>query len=292
MKLSTSLNVLFDPNPNSVESAIERCAAAGFEAVDFNFCDWCFPGSPFVGEGWEAWIALAGRRAEACGVRFTQSHGPIFRKWDDNERTRELTDLSHRSLRAAGMLGLSWVVFEPETAGGAWDAAHVESLRQRNLDWFGALLPTAESAGTGMALENVTDAYARYLGDGRWYGSIPVELAALVDGFDSPHVGACWDTGHAQIQGIQQGAALRSLGSRLKALHIQDNDGVSDQHLAPYYGKVNWSEIVTALREMYYRGDFTYEIHNFIRPLPEKLKDDGLRLAAKIGRELLDDRSA
>ncbi|MDQ3813447.1 MAG: sugar phosphate isomerase/epimerase, partial [Armatimonadota bacterium] len=113
------------------------------------------------------------------------------------------------------------------------------------------------------------------------------ELITLVDAFAHPLIGVCWDAGHAQIQGVAQGAALRALGQRLKATHIQDNDGRADQHLLPYYGRVNWGEIVGALRAIEFAGDFTYEVHNSIRPLPDELRDDALRFAVRVGRQIL-----
>ncbi|MDF2440990.1 MAG: hypothetical protein JWN98_1974 [Abditibacteriota bacterium] len=288
MKLSTSLNVLFDPTRVSACQAVQRLANAGFEALDFNFTDWCFPESPFVTDGWRDWVAEIGRCAADCGVAFTQCHGPIFHKFGDTQRQRHLTSLSHRSLEAAGMLGISWVVFEPETDHGAWDAAHLEALKQRNIEWFGALLSTAEASSVGLALENCTDMHANGRGISRWYGSVPSELIALIDAFAHPRIGACWDTGHAQIQGVEQGAALRALGTRLKALHIQDNDGKADQHLLPYYGHVKWPEIVQTLHDIEFAGDFTYEVHNSIRPLPDELRDEALHFAVSIGKQLLN----
>ena len=199
MELSTSLNVLFDPERVCAERAVERLADAGFGALDFNFVDWCFEGSPFVGAGWERWLTGVRARADAFDVRFSQSHGPIFNKFEESERNRRLTMLSHRSLEGAALLGIPWVVFEPETLAGAFDAEHMAHLKQRNLDWFGALLPTAEKSGVGIALENTTDMHARGRGASRWYGAVPADLVDLVDAFASPRVGVCWDTGHAQI---------------------------------------------------------------------------------------------
>jgi sugar phosphate isomerase/epimerase len=290
MKLSTSLNVLFDPKQVSACQAVQRLARAGFEVLDFNFTDWCYNDSPFVADNWRAWVEEIGRCAADCGVVFTQCHGPIFHKFDDSERQRHLTALSHRSLEAAGMLGISWVVFEPETDHGAWDAAHLEDLKSRNVEWFSALLPTAEASNVGIALENCTDVHANGRGISRWYGSVPAELIALIDAFENPRVGACWDTGHAQIQRVDQGAALRALGKRLKALHIQDNDGKADQHLLPYYGRVKWPEIVQALRDIEFSGDFTYEVHNSIRVLPDELRDEALQFAVSIGKQVLNQK--
>ena len=291
MKVSTSINVMFRPEPGSASAAVERLAAIGFGRLDLNLCDWCYAGSPFVGDDWEGWIGELGEGAAQVGVRFTQSHGPIFPKFEDTDRCRELTALSHRAIRAAGKLAIPWIVFEPGSLAGAFDASHLGKLRQRNLDWFGALLRTAEREGVGLALENVNDLAARGLGARRHYGSIPAELVDLVDGFGSTRVGICWDTGHAHIQRLDQPAALRALGTRLQALHVQDNNGESDQHLLPYAvppGQgIDWPPLVSALREIAYAGDFTLEVAQAIRPQPEALWDSAMRHALEVARDLV-----
>ena len=36
-------------------------------------------------------------------------------------------------------------------------------------------------------------------------------------------VGICWDTGHGALSGQDQGEAIRKIGKRLKAMHVNDN---------------------------------------------------------------------
>ena len=290
MEVSTSINVLFEPERISAVGAVERLAAAGFERLDFNFCDWCFVSSPFISDRWEAWVQGVRRRAGELGVRFTQAHGPIFQKFEDSERCRWLTSLSHRAIKAAGVLGIPWIVFEPETLAGAFDPVHLGVVRQRNLDWFAELLRTAEGEGVGLALENVNDLAARSRGARRFYGSTPAELVDLVDGFGGANVGNCWDTGHAHIQRLDQPAALRAVGNRLKALHVQDNNGESDQHLLPYSVSagqgIDWPPLLAALQEISYAGDLTLEVAQAIRPLPDLLRDSAMRHALRIAKYL------
>ncbi|MBI3948692.1 MAG: sugar phosphate isomerase/epimerase [Armatimonadetes bacterium] len=286
MDLSTSLNVLWEPPRISAEEAVERVAAAGFQALDMNFCDWLFDGSPFVGEAWESWVRGIRRRADAVGIRFGQAHGPIFNKFAEGERTRWLTAMSHRSLVAAGILGAPRVVFEPGTLGGGFDAAHLARTKQRNLDWFGALLPDAAQSGVGLALENNADLSSRERGTRRSFCSTPAELVDLVDTFATPRVGICWDTGHAHLQRLDQGPAIRALGQRLKVLHIQDNNGDSDQHLLPFNGTVDWRAVMGALRNIGYPGTLSFEVHASIRLLPDGLRDAALHYAVAVGRYL------
>lgn len=102
-----------------------------------------------------------------------------------------------------------------------------------------------------------------------------------------PAAAPCWDTGHGHRQSVSQTAGIGTLGSRLKATHIQDNDGVSDQHILPYQGTINWNEVVRALKSIGYEGDFTYETHNSIRNLPDGIRDSGLKYAHDLGSYII-----
>lgn len=54
---------------------------------------------------------------------------------------------------------------------------------------------------------------------------------------------------------------------------------MQDQHLLPYQGTINWNEVMAALREVGYPGDFTYEAHNSVRTLPDGMRDAALQYA-------------
>ena len=74
-------------------------------------------------------------------------------------------------------------------------------------------------------------------------------MAELLEKTDHPLFGACWDTGHGHRQSLRQAPSIRLLGKWLKSLHIQDNNGLHDQHLLPYSGTIDWKEVVSALRD-------------------------------------------
>ncbi len=157
---------------------------------------------------------------------------------------------------------------------------------RKNLEYFAPYLRTAEKAGVGLAMENLADAFSQGQRQ-RTYTATPAELVALVDAFDHPLVGVLWDTGHAHLQGLEQEAALRGIGSRLKATHIADNNGLWDLHLLPFLGTVDWKAVMGGLRAIDYPGDFTYEIHNYVRFMPDSLRDAAARVAWETGEYLL-----
>ncbi|NLG52081.1 MAG: sugar phosphate isomerase/epimerase [Chloroflexi bacterium] len=289
MLLATSLNVFWDKEMSvSLEEGLRRCAEAGFEGVDFNFVDYDRSMlERMVGRlDSDAYARSLRKRAEELGLRFVQAHGPIFDKFGDPQVVQPLVEMSHESLRWAAAVGAPWIVFEPETASGAFDEAHYEENMQRNLAFFRDLLRTAEEVGIGIAIENVSDALARP-GARRRYYSVPTELIDLVDRLNHPLIGICWDVGHAHLQRLDQRQALRALGKRLVATHIQDNDGVKDWHMLPYCGDVDWRSVVAGLRDIGYTGAFCYETHRSIRFVPDHLRDDLLRYAVRLGKHLL-----
>lgn len=87
-------------------------------------------------------------------------------------------------------------------------------------------------------------------------------LLHLMEQLDPDCFGICLDTGHLNItdKGNQREFILKA-GKHLKALHIADNEGASDQHMMPFgRGNVEIEEVVRALREIDYQGLFNMEI--------------------------------
>lgn len=100
------------------------------------------------------------------------------------------------------------------------------------------------------------------------------DLLPLIERVGSTHLGVCLDTGHLHLcPGESQYEFIKNCGSKLKALHIADNQGQTDQHLMPYgKGNVNWDQVIQGLAEVDYKGLFNLEIPGENRcPLEVKL---------------------
>jgi len=288
MRLSTSLNIFWDTGID-VHEGIALCAHTGFEAVDFNLTDYqrmeC---PPFLGPEGDEWLHGLRRTADSHELPFTQLHAPIYRKFVDTEESARLTAMGFDSLRVAKILGVPWVVWEPDTNPGEYSPEWRREAIRTNREFFSPFAEEAEKLGVGICLENCSDKHANgWNGSPYWIGARPDDMCELVDSFKSDHVGVCWDTGHAHIQELDQWDALHVIGDRLKMLHIQDNDGNSDQHLLPFMGGIDWRRLVDALYDIGYAGDFTYEVHNSIRTLPDPLKEPMMRYAVALGKALI-----
>lgn len=87
------------------------------------------------------------------------------------------------------------------------------------------------------------------------------DLLEIIRRVDSPRFGICLDTGHLNLTVKNQGHFIQTAGEKLKALHIADNQGETDQHMMPFTkGNVNFAKVVEKLREVGYGGLFNLEI--------------------------------
>lgn len=87
------------------------------------------------------------------------------------------------------------------------------------------------------------------------------DILNIIEQVGSNQFGICLDTGHLNLTYKDQRHFILNAGKRLKALHIADNRGQTDEHLMPFNkGVVDFAEVVEALREIDYHGLFNLEI--------------------------------
>lgn len=292
MKLSTSTNLIYTRRERSgvisVSAAMSMGAQAGFETFDLNGCDNTNPGHALVQDDWHRWAKAIHRHAQGLGVTFSQSHLPIYNICapDTVENWGWKEELSRRTLEASGIVGVKWVVVHAGTAfsNGLYDR---KRTLDQNAEYLSNLASRAVAAGCeGIAVENMPQASG-----GRSLNPMICAttdgLIELVDTLNSPHVGICWDFGHANLTRESQPDSLRRVGKRLKATHVQDNMGTSDEHTLPFRGNIPWEEIMPVLAEIGYQGDFTYEIQNYLKDVPPQLYLSALALARQTGEHLI-----
>ena len=153
-------------------------------------------------------------------------------------------------LRAAGLLGASCAVLHLGWQRDAWDA-HAHGWAREAV---AALLPVARAAGVRLLLENIISS-----------GTRAAALRALLDELDpAGEAGICLDLGHAHVDGGVMNE-LRDAGARLAHLHVHDNDGSEDAHLAPGRGSIPWSAVRRALQQHGFAGMGALELRDASR---------------------------
>ncbi len=285
MKLSTSTNMLFERiGMERVEqkTAIELCAQAGYQVLDFCFHDLITYESPFLGDGWETYTQQMINTAGRCGVVFEQGHANVYDFLNpkaDHEFHRKVTE---RSIMASERMGISWLVIHPSTDFGS--AAMFRESRRKNIEYISRLAEFAGQHHVGIAVENMWDLH---IAPKRYYADNAEELVDLVAAIDMENVGICWDLEHASIMGQNQRKAMELMGERLKVTHVSDQTGVNNIHVMPFQGVTDWKEAMEALADIGYEGNLNYEAQWFLNKVPMELVMPSLVYSVEVGRYLI-----
>ena len=289
MRISTSTCsyrvTLHSKGPNlSCEDAIRALARAGFQYIDMNLCAHARGDEALTRPDWQDWGHRQREVADELGVHLTRGHAHFIHLREDNTPTEWDTELIRRSIEAGKILGTEWMVFHPYSCkDGTWYSQ--AKSKQMNLDLFRTYADMCGDSGVHIAIENMIEHKDRT----RRYCSATEELIDLVDTLDDPIFGICWDFGHANLNKVNQCEALRAIGGRLHALHVNDNMGENDDHMAPFYGNIDWAPVMKTLHEIGYDGDFTYEDFRFHNGLPadDHLRDIQLRFTYELAEYLI-----
>ncbi len=236
------------------EKALERLAAIGYTHLDMAF-DYCtVPDFPFMGEGWRGWAEDLRKRADRLGVRYTHSHAC----GDASSRSAAML----RCFEVCEILGIRYLVAHPIfRVDGRTITDDAEFIRI-NAEAARGLLPYAEKHGVILLSENIL-----------WGSSIyPTVIADLVKAVDSPYFGWCCDTGHIHCSGLSMDELRRASVPPL-SLHVQDNNGGSDQHYIPGDGTIDWKEFMDILHGIGYKGELVLEAHHQSVDAPDEERE-------------------
>ena len=157
------------------------------------------------------------------------------------------------------------------------------------------LAPMAKELGITMCIENLYNSLGDHMVEGpccnarkntKRIDHINTEYGAEVVGF-------CLDVGHANLVGIDIYEFIRELGSRLKVLHVHDNDGIKDLHQIPYTftrtrdnkPSTDWEGFTKGLQEINFDGVLNFEASPVVSSFPKELRGDVLQFLVKIGED-------
>lgn len=258
MKLATTTGDFkgFAKTPAEAVAAFE---GTGFKHLDYNFYSVIYKGSPFLTDDWKKEVCDAAETAAKLGFDFVQAHSPDYNPLDKNADHASGMTATLRSIEACGMLGIKNIVIHP---GYCEEFTYPEGRRrffEENRKFYEKLLPTAEKYNVTLCAENSAEGNMGV----RYFLMTGEECADFANECKHPLLHICFDVGHSNMRDISIYRELTDVGEHLKAVHIQDNFGRHDEHMAPLAGTLDVDAVMQALKKINYGGYFTLESDNF-----------------------------
>jgi sugar phosphate isomerase/epimerase len=278
--------------PRDYVEVVKLIKSVGFEALDVGFLPVSAPGYLLEGDDWQKRIERIGETAAQCNLVLGQAHLPTPAKasFDIDPDFKKpgfaeyYDQCLRRSIAACAMLGITNAVVHPVTY---LDSAFSRNLqKERNIRYYTPYVELALQHGVNLNFENMRPDSPEWSFCGRYCQSFD-DLIELVDSFGDSRLGICWDTGHANHVKTNQGLAIRTIGSRLRTLHLNDNHyNKMDEHMLPYMGQVDWNDVLSALVDVDYRGNLNLEVGVVTRKMPSELQELTLPYIAEHARAL------
>jgi sugar phosphate isomerase/epimerase len=154
----------------------------------------------------------------------------------------KLAELSHeryrQSIALAKKLKAHAVVFHSTFSPLIKSAGYLEGWIKQNADFWPDYARQAETAGQTLLFENL-------------YEERPEILVKLMERIGSKSMKVCLDVGHVNLYSrVPVTAWVDALGPHLAALHVNDNNGQTDEHMPPGEGTVDYAGLFARLHAM------------------------------------------
>ena len=268
-------------------AAIKLIAAAGFEAIDYSMY---YSDSAVFGRGGKILASELRKIAESYGLVFNQAHAPFsdFLLGAENEGHNLTVFNSIRtSISIAARLGAKSIVVHPALI---CPRLSKDDRFNMNMEFYSHVTAIAKDEGIGIAIENVL---ARHPDKNdkmvKSVCSDADELIRYADALADLGVTVCFDAGHAGVVGESAAGMVKALGSRIKHLHLHDNDFNTDSHTLPYLASTNYSSLCKALARVGYSGDITLESDGFFKNVPDGLVLPALTFSRSVASYIRDE---
>ncbi len=212
-----------------IDEAVERATRTfGLDGVEWSWKT-SFARPHCTREDVDRLTALAGRHGHAFSAHIWENLAA-----SDGVRARDdLLDW----LNLASKTGVRNLVLH----GGSYDDQKQGIARTRQV--LERVLPAFERAKVVLNLENH---YAYAYRNCRELFSEPWEFQEVL-ALDSPSLRVCFDTGHGNMT-RNTAELLNTLAPWINYVHLADNHGVDDDHVAYRQGTVDWETVFTLLR--------------------------------------------
>lgn len=282
--MKTSTEIASIAKITGEKKAVELVAKAGFDAWDFSMFAMApydyetdtvkDTDHPLFGNGYLSFARELKKIGLENGIECNQSHAPF------PCRSPKMMPYLFRAIECTAEAGGKICIIHPAN----------DKSPEENAEMFFELLPFAKEHGVKIATENMWNWSKEKDEASPAACSDEINFNAHLDAVNDPYLVACLDIGHAEMRGLNTTAEkmIRSLGSRLKALHLHDNDLHHDSHQIPFSMSIDFKKVVNALKEIGYEGYFTLEADQYLKKYTLSDVEAGVKNLSNAARKLAD----
>ena len=294
-------NVIEDDHP---EDGYALLKASGFSCVDFSLNGYLLNTALYQSEvnsffdqtmqELEQFFAPHKKGAKSAGITINQMHMPYPNYVPKG--SKELNDylwnvVAPKSMEICAFMGCPYIVVH-----GFKLAYYLGSERkewERTEAFLDSLAPIAKELGITICIENLYEGIGGHIVEGPCCDAR--KAVERIDRFNDKYhgevLGFCFDTGHANLVGIDFERFITMLDYRLKVLHIHDNDGIADLHQIPFtftktrenLPSTDWGGFVKGLRNIGVDKVLSFETAPVLTTFPQIMKPQVLSFIAGIG---------
>lgn len=295
-------NVVNDEHPEEGFSMLKR---AGFSCADFSLNEYLKNTNIYQSRlnrffdrsaaELETFFAPHKQGAKAAGITINQMHMPypIYVPAGEKEVNEYLwNEVAPKSMAVCAFLECPCIVIHGMKL--AKFLGSEEKEWEQTEKFLDSIAPMAKEMGITICVENLYEGIGGHLVEGPCCdaGKAVERIERMNDKYHAEVFGFCFDTGHANLVGIDMESFITMLGSHLKVLHIHDNDGISDLHQIPFtFAKTrenrpstDWDGFVRGLQNIGFDKTLSFETAPALTTFPETMKYDALAFIARIGK--------
>ncbi len=294
-------NVVDDKCPTEGFAMLKR---AGFSCADFSLNSYLLNTNIYRSELNEffsrsiheltQFFAPHKKAAQEAGITVNQMHMPypIYVPTGDRELNDYLwNEVAPKSVELCAFFGCPHLVVHGFKLARFLGSEEAEW--ERTQAFLDSVAPRAKELGVVLCIENLYGGIGGHIVGGPCCDA--KKAAERIDRMNEKYhaevLGFCFDTGHANLVGLDFERFLSTLGDRLKVLHIHDNDGISDLHQIPFTfaktrenkSSTDWDGFLRGLKGIGFDGVLSFETAPVLTAFPEELKMEALGLIDKIG---------
>lgn len=283
------------------EKTYSLISGAGFEAVDWNIDHGlkaqnirglCYEGTSIFERSIDevrAYYEEELNTIKKYGLSITQAHAPFPAYVPGHPEVLEYCiKIYSRCIELCDYAGCKKLIIHGISLSHNDRENTPKEIEKLNMHLYESLIPALLKSNVMVCLENLFTSNNGIITEG--VCSDAHEAVYYIDKLNEKAgkevFGFCLDVGHLQLLGKNLRNYIPILDKRIKALHVHDNDGQKDLHLAPFTGKISWSDFCSSLKDIGYEGDISFETFaqaQKIIEFDESLLSAWLELIAKTG---------